>query len=376
VARELACLDARVALHTTTNGHLNGEVIRLNGAVRMASQSSVFHITRRPSMKRRQLTQAAFSAAVLGAVPASFLRAQTMPDTLRIIVGFPPGGTTDAFARRIGEKIRGIYASNVIVENRPGVGGQMGMTVLKAAPGDGNTLLYTPASMLTVFPHSFSKLPYAPSDFAPITIGHATDHAFVVGSAVPAEVTNLKQYVAWAKANPSKVSVGNPGAGSMPHLLAGRFAQISGIESVNVPFPGSGPGIPQVMGGQISSMSSPLGDWLQHQQSGKVRILATSGPARSPFTPNVANYKEQGFDELTIREWFGFFLPATATPTLRDRASTILRAALNQPDVADSMAPLAAHVTPTTQEQFAERLKVDSELAGRLVRSLGFKADS
>lgn len=327
-------------------------------------------------MKRRQLTQAALGAAVLGAMPASFVRAQSLPDTLHIIVGFPPGGTTDAFARRIGEKIRGIYATNVIIENKPGVGGQIGMSTLKASAGDGNTMVYTPASMLTVFPHSFSKLPYAQADFAPITIGHATDHAFVVGSAVPADVTNLKQYIAWAKANPSKVSVGNPGAGSMPHLLAGRFAQIAGIESINVPFPGSGPGIPQLLGGQISSMSSPLGDWLQHIQSGKARVLATSGPVRSSFTPNVPNYKEQGFEELTIREWFGFFLPATATPALRDRASTILRAALSQPDVAESMAPLAAHVTPTTQEQFAERLKTDSELAGRLVRSLGFKADS
>ena len=128
-------------------------------------------------MKRRQLTQAAFSAAVLGAFPASFVRAQSIPDTLRILVGFPPGGTTDAFARRIGEKIRGIYATNVIIENKPGVGGQIGMSTLKAAAGDGNTMIYTPASMMTVFPHSFSKLPYAQADFAPITIGHATDHA-------------------------------------------------------------------------------------------------------------------------------------------------------------------------------------------------------
>jgi tripartite-type tricarboxylate transporter receptor subunit TctC len=327
-------------------------------------------------MKRRQLTQAALGAAVLGALPARFARAQSMPDTLRIIVGFPPGGTTDAFARRIGEKMRGVYASNVIVDNKPGVGGQIGMSTLKAAAGDGNTMVYTPASMLTVYPHSFSKLPYSQADFAPITIGHATDHAFVVGPAVPAEVTDLKQYLAWAKANPGKVNVGNPGAGSMPHLLAGRLAQLAGIESTNVPFPGSGPGIPQVLGGQISSMSSPLGDWLQHQQTGKVRILATSGPARSPFSPNVATYKEQGFEELTIREWFGFFLPATTPAALRDRASTLLRAALSQPDVAESMAPLAAHVTPLTQEEFAQRLKADSELAGRLVRSLGFKADS
>jgi len=289
--------------------------------------------------RRQALIHGASAVAALGLghLPAF---AQAIPETLRIVVGFPPGGTTDAFARRIGEKLRGVYATNIIVENRPGAGGQIGVSTLKAAAGDGATMLYTPASMLTVYPHSYSKLPYSQADVAPITIGHATDHAFVVGPAVPAEVTNLRQYVAWAKANPGKASVGNPGAGSMPHLLAGRLAQIADFQSLNVPFAGSGPGVPQVLGGQITSMSSPLGDWLQHHASGRIRILATSGPTRSIFVPNVPTYKEQGFDELVMR------------------------------------APLGVQVTPTTQEQFAERLKADTEFSGRLVKALGFRADS
>ncbi|MFN5256890.1 MAG: tripartite tricarboxylate transporter substrate-binding protein [Limnohabitans sp.] len=325
--------------------------------------------------RRQALIQGASAAAALGLghLPAF---AQAIPDTLRIVVGFPPGGTTDAFARRIGEKLRGVYATNIIVENRPGAGGQIGVSTLKAAAGDGATMLYTPASMLTVYPHSYSKLPYSQADVAPISIGHATDHAFVVGPAVPAEVTNLRQYVAWAKANPGKATVGNPGAGSMPHLLAGRFAQIADIQSLNVPFAGSGPGVPQVLGGQITSMSSPLGDWIQHHANGRARILATSGPNRSTFVPNVPTYREQGFDELVMREWFGFFLPATAPAAIRDRASNLLRAALNQPDVAEAVAPLGVQVTPTTQEQFAERLRADTEFAGRLVKALGFRADS
>jgi tripartite-type tricarboxylate transporter receptor subunit TctC len=323
--------------------------------------------------RRQTLIQGAAAAATLGLGLPAF--AQKI-DTLKIIVGFPPGGTTDAFARRVGEKLRGIYANNVIIENRPGVGGQIGVTTLKNSPGDGTVMLYTPASMLTVYPHSYSKLPYAQSDVAPISIGHSTDHAFVVGSAVPASVTNLKQYIEWAKANPGKVNVGNPGAGSMPHLLAGRFATLAGIESTNVPFPGSGPGIPQVLGGQISSMSSPLGDWVQHVKTGRVRILATSGATRSPFVDNVPTYKEQGFGELVIREWFGFFLPATASQAVKDRASTFLRASLIQPDVVAAMAPLAAHVDPVTMDQFASRMKADSEFAGRLVKALNFRADS
>jgi tripartite-type tricarboxylate transporter receptor subunit TctC len=302
--------------------------------------------------------------------------AQSKPDTLRIIVGFPPGGTTDAFARRIGEKLRGIYANNVIIDNKPGAGGQLGVMNLKSGAADGSVMLYTPASMLTIYPHSYSKLQYSQADVSPISIGHATDHAFAVGSAVPASVTNVKQFVEWSKANPGKATIGNPGAGSMPHLLMGMLAKITDANVTNVPFAGSGPGVPQVLGGQIAGMSSPLGDWIQHIKTGRARLLATSGPERSPFTPETATYKEQGFNDLVVREWFGFFMPAATPQAAKDRASTMLRAALIQPDVVAAMQPLAAHVSPNTQDEFAQRLKLDTAFAGKLVSTLGFKADS
>ena len=324
---------------------------------------------------RRQFIQSSVAAATLGlgVLPAF---AQSRPELLRIIVGFPPGGTTDAFARRVGEKLRGVYANNVVIDNKPGAGGQVGVLTLKAAPADGATMLYTPASMLTIYPHSYSKLGYKQDDVTPISIGHSTDHAFAVGPAVPESVTNIKQFIEWAKQNPGKASIGNPGAGSMPHLLAGRLASIANFQITNVPFAGSGPGVPQVLGGQIAGMSSPLGDWIQHIKTGRARLLATSGPIRSTFTPDVPTYKEQGFDELVVREWFGFFMPAGASQAVKDRASTLLRAALIQPDVIAAMQPLAAHVEPTTIAEHQQRLKDDSVLAGKLVQSLGFKADS
>ena len=327
-------------------------------------------------MLRRQFTQTAAAATLLGALPTSFVQAQSRIETLRIIVGFPPGGTTDAFARRVGEKLRGTYANNVIIDNKPGAGGQLGVMTLRSAPADGSAMLYTPASMLTIYPHSYSKLAYKQSDVTPVTIGHSTDHAFVVGPMVPESVTNLKQFIEWAQANPDKVSIGNPGAGSMPHLLVGRLAALAKFQITNVPFPGSGPGIPQVMGGQITGMSSPLGDWVQHVKAGKVRILATSGASRSPFVPTVPTYAEQGFGELVVREWFGFFLPSAADQAVRESASAALRAALSQPDVAAAMVNLAAHVEPTTLAEHAKRLSADSDMAAGLVKALGFKADS
>ena len=326
-------------------------------------------------MDRRLFTQASIGAALTAAFnPAAF--AQAKVETLRIIVGFPPGGTTDAFARRIGEKLRGVYANNVIIDNKPGAGGQLGVLTLKSAPGDGATLLYSPASMLTIYPHSYSKLQYTQSDVAPISVGHATDHAIAVGPAVPESVKDIKSFIVWAKANPDKVTIGNPGAGSMPHLLVARLAAIAGFQITNVPFPGSGPGIPQVLGGQIAGMSSPLGDWVQHVKTGKIRLLSTSGPTRSPFVTDVQTLKEQGFGELAVREWFGFFLPATANVETQERVSTALRAVLNQPDVQAAMAPLAAHVEPSTIAEHVKRMKDDSELAKKLVTALNFKADS
>jgi tripartite-type tricarboxylate transporter receptor subunit TctC len=326
-------------------------------------------------MDRRLFTKAGLAAAVTAiAHPLAF--AQAKVENLRIIVGFPPGGTTDAFARRIGEKLRGAYATNVIVDNKPGAGGQVGVLTLKSSAGDGAHILYTPASMLTIYPHSYSKLQYAQTDVVPLTVGHATDHAFVVGPAVPETIKDLKAFIVWAKANPDKASIGNPGAGSMPHLLAARFAGIAGFQITNVPFPGSGPGIQQVLAGQIAGMSSPLGDWVQHVKTGKVRILATSGAVRSSYVTDVATYKEQGFSELVVREWFGFFMPATASAETQERVSAALRAALNQPDVAAAMAPLAAHVEPCTIAEHVKRMKDDSEMAKKLVTVLNFKADS
>lgn len=326
-------------------------------------------------MDRRLFTQAGIGAAVTAAInPVAF--AQAKLETLRIIVGFPPGGTTDAFARRLAEKLRGVYANNVVVDNKPGAGGQVGVLTLKSAPGDGAHLLYTPSSMITIYPHSYSKLQYTQADVAPITPGHATDHAFVVGPAVPESVKDIKGFVAWAKANPGAASIGNPGAGSFPHLLAGRLAALAGFQITNVPFPGSGPGIPQVLGGQIAGMSSPLGDWPQHLAGGKIRILATSGVVRSPYVPNVATFKEQGFGELAVREWFGFFAPGTTPPDVQERLNAALRTALAAPDITAFMQPLAGHVEPMSVAGFTKRMKDDTELAKGMVTALNFKADS
>ncbi|HSV45447.1 MAG TPA: tripartite tricarboxylate transporter substrate-binding protein, partial [Ramlibacter sp.] len=222
---------------------------------------------------------AAFGSGALH-LPAS---AQTM-DLAKIICGFPPGGTSDAMSRRLADKLRGNYATNVVVENKPGAGGQIGVSTLIASPADGSTMLLTPSSMLSIYPYVYKSLPYKPlEDVQPVSLACWFNHALGVGPAVPASVQTVKDFLAWAKANPSKANYGSPGAGSMPHLIMGLLAKLAGADLKHIPYRGSAPGIQDLLGGQISAMSSPVGDYLPYLKSGKLRILAISGLNRSPF---------------------------------------------------------------------------------------------
>jgi tripartite-type tricarboxylate transporter receptor subunit TctC len=328
-------------------------------------------------MQRRQFTQAATAAAVLGAFPASFVEAQGMIDTLRIIVGFPPGGTTDAFARRMAEKLRGVYATTVLVENKPGAGGQIGVTTLMAAPADGTTMLFTPGSMITIYPHTYPKLPYKVSDVLPISTGLYTAFGLGVGPAVPASVTNVKELIAWVKANPTMGNYGTPGAGSMPHMVAALLDKAAGTDMKQVAYRGSGPAIIELLGGQLPIFSSPIGDYLQHLPSGKLRLLAVSGKQRSRYAPNVPTYVEQGFPELDMEEWFGFFMPAKTPVAIATRMNDALKTLIPAKDVADFAAPIGLLPTASASlDDFAKIVKGDAELWGRYVKRIGFTAES
>ena len=202
-------------------------------------------------LARRKLLGAAALGLVGGALPGAFsrtARAQGL-ETARIIVGFPPGGTTDVMARKVADKLRGPYARTVIVENRPGAGGQLGVVALKDAPADGSVMLLTPSSMLSIYPYTYRKLQYALEDVAPVSLAMYTHHVLSVGPAVSADVKSLQDFFAWAKANPDKAAYGSPGAGSMPHLIGVLVGKASGTELRHVAYRGSAPGIQDLLGG-------------------------------------------------------------------------------------------------------------------------------
>lgn len=323
---------------------------------------------------RRQFIQHTTALAGMGLPFAGM--AQTSLELAKIICGFPPGGTSDAMSRRIADKLRGNYANTVVVENKPGAGGQIGVTTLRDSPADGSALLLTPSSMLSIYPYVYKNLPYKPlEDVQPVSLACYFNHAFGVGPAVPASVKTMKEFMAWAKDNPSKANYGSPGAGSMPHLIVALINKLTGSDLKHIPYRGSAPGIQDLLGGQISAMSSPVGDYLPYLKSGKLRLLAISGINRSPFVPEVPTYRQQGLP-VAVREWYGVFLPGKAKPDVVRRAAAYLQPALAQPDLISSMAQVGMEVQSSSSQVLADLLHADAEEWRRLIKQIGFTAES
>jgi len=325
---------------------------------------------------RRDFVKTAAGLAALGSgglhLPASAQNLQLA----KIICGFPPGGTSDAMSRRIADKLRGNYATSVVVENKPGAGGQIGVSTLRDSPADGSAMLLTPSSMLSLYPYVYKSLPYKPlEDTTPASLACYFNHALGVGPAVPASVKTVKDFLAWSKANPEKANYGSPGAGSMPHLIGVMMGKFSNIDLKHIPYRGSAPGIQDLLGGQISAMSSPVGDYLPYLKSGRLRILAISGQNRSQFVPDVPTYRQQGLP-ITVREWYGVFLPGKASPDVVRRAAAYLQPALAQKDLVDSMAQVGMEVQSSSPDKLGELLRADIEEWRRLIKQIGFTPES
>lgn len=326
---------------------------------------------------RRQFVRQTASLAALGAAGMHFPAfAQAAPELAKILCGFPPGGTSDAISRRIADKLRGNYAANVVVENRPGAGGQIAVTATRDAAPDGATMLLTPSSMLSIYPFTYPKLPYKPqTDLQPVSLACYFNHGFGVGPAVPESVKTFKDFLAWARANPDKANYGSPAAGSMPHMIGALASILSGTPMKHIPYRGSAPGIQDLLGGQIAAMSSPIGDYLPHLKTGKLRVLAISGLNRSPFIPDVATFRQQGLP-ITVREWYGVFLPGKASATAARRAAAYMQAALSQPDLVSSMAQFGMEVQSSSPQQLADLMKADADEWRRLIKQVGFTAET
>ena len=189
------------------------------------------------SVNRREFVQRSVALATLSSMGYALPAEAQAIDTLKVVTGFPPGGTSDTTCRRLAEKLRGTYAKNTLVENRTGAGGQIVIQSMKTPPPDGTTLMQTPMSMLGIYPHIYKKLAYDPiNDVMPVSLAAVFDFGFAVGPAVPASVTNINEFVTWCKANPNMANFGSPAAGSVPHFIGALLGRATGVDFKHAPY--------------------------------------------------------------------------------------------------------------------------------------------
>lgn len=316
------------------------------------------------------------AAAPLWLAAPRLAGAQPVLENARVLCGFPAGGTTDAVSRRVAEKLRGPYARSVLVDNKAGAGGRLAVEEVSRAAPDGSTLLLTPAAMITLYPHLYTRLAYGPRDLRPVSTACHLAFGFGVGPAVPESVRDIKGFLAWAKANPEQANYASPGAGTPPHFVGALLAKESGLDLRHVPYKGSAPGVQDLLGGQVAAMSSPVGDYLPHLKSGKLRLLATSGAQRSKLVPDVATYAEQGLPALTMNEWYGFFLPGKASDEVTQRAAAAIAAAVRTPEVIEAFAQLGLEAAASTPAELAKAVADENAAWGPIVKRVGFKPEA
>ena len=330
---------------------------------------------------RRGFVRASGAAAVFATLGlAGRAGAQGTPplETVRIVTGFPPGGTSDTLCRRVAEGLRGTaYTKAALVENKAGAGGQIAIQSMKGAATDGSVILQTPASMLMIYPHIYKKLAYDPfTDVTPVTLACTFDFGFCVGPAVPDSVKNIPEFLAWCKANPDKANYGSPASGSVPHFIGVLLGQAGGVELKHVAYRGTQPAVQDMIGGQIQAVSGPVGEFTQQVAAGKARFLGVSGATRSRFAPNVPTFAEQGYKDLVFSEWFGFFAPGGTPAPVVMRANEALRAALARKDVIDGLAVMGLEMKSSTPQELGALLKTSYDRWGPIVKKIGFTADS
>ena len=322
-------------------------------------------------MNRRDLLQAMSAASLAATLPS---RGQSFPDkSVRIIVPFAAGNTLDTALRQVAEEFKKNTGQSLVVENKPGGSGIIAAQSVMAAPADGYTLLLANTSMLTINPHTFAKLPYdAEKTFRPITNFLGTSMVMAVNASVPAN--NVKEFVAYAKANPGKVSFASFTAGNSSHFAGVILNQRAGIEMIHVPFNGTPPAVQNLVGGQVNAAFLPLLAVKPHMDSGKVKVLAVTSPQRSLLMPSVATFREQGFPDLDIYIWAAIVAPAATPDAAVARLNAEFVKALRSTEIKEKWRVADFETLPSTPEEFSKFAQADSKRWAEAVKISGFKA--
>ena len=312
-----------------------------------------------------------FSAMLVALALAVPVHAQDKP--VKIVLGFPAGATSDLLSRLVADHMRQTIGQAVIVENKPGAGGQIANEGVKSAPADGSTLLMTPVATMSIYPHSYSgQLRYDPfKDFEPVA--HLSDFQLSLGVSIKAPANTLAEYVALVKKDPKTYGFyASAAPGSIPHFLGVMFGRAAGIELTHVPYKGTAAVLQALAAGEIVAATTLSADIGTLVKGGKARLLAVAGARRDPAFPDVPTFKESGYD-MVGTGWYGLFTPAGTPAATIDRLSKAAIAAVKDPAVSKRMADIGLEPTGHGAAELGRIMKADYEKWGPVIKASGFK---
>jgi tripartite-type tricarboxylate transporter receptor subunit TctC len=321
-------------------------------------------------VKRRTLAVGALFAPALWTAGAAL--ADTFPSKpIKIIVPYTPGDGPDVIARLIGEKIGQRLGQPVVVDNKPGASAQIGPSMVKQAPPDGYTLGVVLVTNLALAAHTHKNLPYNPiKDFAPVALGAINYLAMVARPDAPFNTT--AEMIAWAKANPGKMTIGTTSTGGLPHMSFEMLASMSGFKFTNIPYKGNGPVVADLTGGRLDLGVTSYTSVAALVESGKLKLLGITHPTRDPKLPNLPTIGEtvKGY---AAPGWFGFVAPAGTPPEIVKRLNDEINRAIDLPDVQKTMGTLGLIPKTGTPDEFAALIRADNDKFAKLVKDIGYQ---
>ena len=293
---------------------------------------------------------------------------------IRLIVPFPPGGGTDILARLIGTKLTETVGWQIVIDNRGGAGGNIGLQSAAQAAPDGYTMVMGQTSNLAINPSLYSKLPYDPvRDFVPVSLVSASPVALVVSQKSPYKT--LGDFVAAAKAKPGQLTFGSPGSGTVAHLTGELFQRTAGIKYVHIPYKGAAQALPDLLGGRIDLYAGSLETAMPHMKAGTIRALAITSLERASAAPDVPTVAESGYKGFEATTWFGILVAKGTPEPIVNRLTTEITKVLQLPDIKQRMAATGGLPVKTGPREFAALLKSDIQRWSRIVKESGAKVD-
>lgn len=322
---------------------------------------------------RRTLLSVAAASLLAPALPALAQAPAWPTKPITLVVTYPPGGGADTMARLIAPRLGEALGQTVVVENRPGAGGQIGASAVAKAPADGHTLLLD-ASSFAVNPSLYRKLPYdVAKAFRTVGVIALFPNVVLVNPQFPAR--SLAELTALARARKGAVAYASSGNGSAQHLAGALFESAAGIDMVHVPYKGGGPALNDVIGGQVPLFFGNLASTLPHVKSGKLRALAVTSPKRSPMLPDVPTLAESGIQGAEIHEWNAVFAPGGTPQPVMEKLAQALQKAIDAPEVRTRIAQLGGELQPGTPEQAQQFIRQQMALWARVVRERGISVE-